>query len=117
MKARLRWFLVWPLLFAASACGEAPEAGAPAGLPNIVLISSDTLRADRLGVNGYFRNLTPNLDALAESGVNFTRAYSHAPNTAPSHTSLLTSLFPSVHGVFEHGQALDPNVVTLAEVL
>jgi arylsulfatase A-like enzyme len=117
MKARLRSLAVLPLLLAAAACGEAAETSAPAGLPNIVLISSDTLRADRLGVNGYFRNLTPNLDALAESGVNFTRAYSHAPNTAPSHTSLLTSLFPSVHGVFEHGQALDPNVVTLAEAL
>jgi len=82
-----------------------------------LLISADTLRADHLGANGYVRDTTPSMDAVAARGVNFTRAYSHAPNTAPSHTSILTSLYPSVHGVFEHGQEPDPNLVTLPEAL
>jgi arylsulfatase A-like enzyme len=107
------------LLLTLSLAGCAGPGAGPseATRPNIVLISSDTLRADRLGVNGNTRGLTPNIDALARTGVNFTHAYAHAPNTAPSHTSLLTSLFPTGHGVFEHGQSLDENVTTLAEAL
>jgi arylsulfatase A-like enzyme len=95
------------------ACGGAAEAPRP----NVLLISADTLRADHVGANGYARDTTPTIDALAARGVNFTRAYSHAPNTAPSHTSILTSLYPSVHGVFQHGQEPDPNLVTLPEAL
>jgi arylsulfatase A-like enzyme len=95
------------------ACG----GGADAPRPNILLISADTLRFDHVGANGYPRATTPTIDALAARGVNFTHAYSHAPQTAMSHTSLLTSLYPSVHGVFEHGQEPDPSLVTLPEAL
>ena len=96
-----------------AACGSQPEGPRP----NIILISADTLRADHVGVNGYHRATTPTIDALAASGVNFTNAYSQAPNTAPSHTSILTSLYPSVHGVFRHGQVPDDKLVTLPEAL
>lgn len=95
------------------ACAGAPE-GPP---PNIILISADTLRADHVGANGYPRATSPTIDALAARGVNFTSAYSHAPNTAPSHTSILTSLYPSVHGVLQHGQVPDENLVVLPEAL
>ncbi len=95
------------------ACGGAPEGPRP----NVILISADTLRADHVGANGYHRTTSPTIDALAARGVNFTNAYSHAPNTAPSHTSILTSLYPSVHGVFQHGQEPDEKLVTLPEAL
>jgi arylsulfatase A-like enzyme len=60
-----------------------------------VLISIDTLRADHVGVRG----LTPVLDALARRAVTFTSAWSHAPLTLPSHSSILTGLLPTHHGV------------------
>ncbi|MDX1502513.1 MAG: sulfatase [Thermoanaerobaculia bacterium] len=85
--------------------------------PNLILISLDTLRPDHVGAYGYERDTTPNLDALAARGALFETAYAHAPNTAPSHTSLLTSLYPTVHGVWNHGIGLDPSVPTLAGIL
>lgn len=97
----------------AAACG----AGESTARPNVLLISADTLRADHVGANGYPRATTPNVDRLARAGVNFREAYSQAPNTAPSHTSVLSSLYPSAHGVFNHGQTLDEDVVTLPEAL
>jgi len=66
---------------------------------NVVLVSIDTLRADRLGCMGNTRNLTPHIDALAGEGTTFESAYSHAPFTLPSHVSLFSSLLPSAHGV------------------
>lgn len=84
---------------------------------NLVLMSLDTLRPDHLGVYGYERDTSPNLDRVAQEGVVFEQAYSHGPNTATTHHSMLTSLYPSVHGVFSHGLVLDPNVPTLPELL
>ncbi len=104
--------LVFVVLSAlAIGCGPEPPR------PNVVLISLDTLRADRLGVYGYDRGTSPNIDRLAARGVVFRNNYAQAPNTAPSHTSVLTGLFPSVAGVWNHGQVLDPEVPTLAEIL
>lgn len=68
--------------------------------PNILLISIDTLRADRLGAYGYRPAETPNLDRLAADGVLFERAYSHSSWTRPGFGSLMTSLYPSEHGAF-----------------
>jgi arylsulfatase A-like enzyme/Flp pilus assembly protein TadD len=65
----------------------------------IVLISIDTLRADRLPAYGYARAKTPELDELASDGVLFEQAYSHSPQTLPSHTSILTGRLPFEHGV------------------
>src|SRR5699024_355478 len=67
--------------------------------PNIVLVSIDTLRADRLGAYGYDRGVTPNLDQLAEDGVVFERAVTTAGTTWPAHASMLTGLYPRYHGV------------------
>jgi arylsulfatase len=82
-----------------------------------VLVSIDTLRADMLGCYGYARPTSPALDALAARGVLFERAFSPAPWTLPAHTSLLTGLQPSRHGVVSHGVALAAGIPTLAEVL
>ena len=65
----------------------------------MVLISIDTLRADRLGSYGYPRPTSRHLDALAADGVRFDQAISQAPWTTPAHMSLMTSMYPSTHGV------------------
>jgi len=67
--------------------------------PNILLIGSDTLRADRLSGGGYPRDLTPNLARLAKRGVQFTDCYVPCARTAPSIVSLLTGAWPHRHGV------------------
>ncbi|MEZ5456613.1 MAG: sulfatase-like hydrolase/transferase [Lysobacteraceae bacterium] len=66
---------------------------------NVILITLDTTRPDALGAYGNLNAGTPNLDALAAQGNVFTRAYSHAPITLPSHSSILTGLTPPQHGV------------------
>ena len=74
-------------------------ARAPGTPPNILMIGSDTLRADRLGALGYRRALTPHLDQLATSGVLFTNCYVPCARTAPSLISMLTGTWPHTHGV------------------
>src|SRR6185295_13651010 len=74
------------------------RASAPLSGP-IVVISIDTLRADHLPAYGYTKVKTPAIDALAADGVVFERAYSHAPQTLPAHTSLLSGRLPFEHGV------------------
>ncbi len=82
----------------------------------VVLISIDTLRADHLPVYGYANGQTPTIDALARESVLFERAYSHAPQTLPAHTSILTGLLPFEHGVRDNlGFTLAPDKPTLAE--
>lgn len=66
-------------------------------LPNVLVISIDTLRADHLGCYGYSRATSPHLDALVQRGVLFERAYSSAPWTLPSYGSLFTGLLPADH--------------------
>ena len=70
----------------------------PDGAP-IILISIDTLRADHLPAYGYQKVRTPNIDALAADGVLFENAWSHAPQTLPAHTSILSGSLPFEHGV------------------
>lgn len=85
------------------ACGvgahaQAPGKGAFKGR-SVVLVSIDTLRADRLGAYGYPRPTSPAIDALARESLLFERCYSHSPKTAESHMSLFTGVLPTVHGV------------------
>lgn len=88
-----------------------------AQLPNVLLISVDTLRADHLNAWGYReRRVSPNIDRLAQEGVRFQHAYAPAPWTRPSMASLLTSLYPRQHGQ-ELTSTLKAEVVTLPEVL
>jgi arylsulfatase A-like enzyme len=67
--------------------------------PNVVLISIDTLRADRLGCYGYDRPTSPAIDAMAAQGTRFAHAVAPAAWTLPSHYSMLTALYPGAHGV------------------
>lgn len=83
----------------AEAASHLPRSEATPEMPNILLIAIDTLRYDHLGLYGYPRNTSPNLDALARKGVVFEHAISQAPWTAASFGSLFTGLYPSVHGI------------------
>jgi arylsulfatase A-like enzyme/Tfp pilus assembly protein PilF len=85
--------------------------------PDVYLISIDTLRADHVGCYGYKLIDTPALDALAADGVRFTQAFTHSPITNTSHTTILTGLLPSAHGVTDFGVPLLPQHVTAAELL
>lgn len=89
----------------------------PADL-NLLVITLDTTRADRLGAYGYEHAGTPVLDRLAREGVLFRHATSSAPLTLPSHSSMFTGKFPPAHGVRDNGGFfLDPREQTLAETL
>jgi arylsulfatase A-like enzyme/Tfp pilus assembly protein PilF len=85
--------------------------------PDIVLITMDTVRADRMGFLGSKAQLTPNLDSLARQSLVFTRAYSQAPITPVSHASILTGTYPQFHRVNDFGKPLPPEIPTLASIL
>ncbi|MBV1862157.1 MAG: sulfatase-like hydrolase/transferase [Nannocystaceae bacterium] len=86
--------------------------------PDIILITIDTLRADRIGVYGYASARTPNMDALGDAGVIFANATVPLPRTTPGLASLLTGLSPEQHGSREVWQRLDVDKGSrLAEVL
>jgi choline-sulfatase len=88
------------------------------GRLNVLLITLDTTRADRLGCYGYAAAKTPNLDALARAGVLFRNVYAPVPLTLPSHCSIMTGLAPLRHGVHNNGSyVLGPEHATLAEML
>ena len=94
-------------------------------MPNIVLITLDTLRADHLSCYGYQKSTTPNLDRFAEESVIFKNAYATSPWTSPSHASLFTGMYPSKHGLHHNWKVMNSNRVvplsedhqTLAEIL
>ncbi len=85
--------------------------------PNIILITLDTTRADRMGFLGSERGLTPNLDALAKQSVVFTRAYAQVPLTTPSHAAMLTGTYPQYSHVEDLGAPLGVNLPYLPDLL
>ena len=96
---------------------ETLAPGAAAGF-NVVVVTLDTTRADRLGCYGYANAATPVLDRLAGEGIRFADAVSCVPLTLPAHTSIFTGLIPPNHDVRNNGEyRLDPSRTTLAEVL
>ena len=85
---------------------------------NVLIITLDTTRADRLGCYGYPKAGTPSLDALAAGGVRFKNAICQVPLTGPSHCSLFTGAYPFVHQVHNNGSyVLPPEIQTLAEAM
>jgi arylsulfatase A-like enzyme/Tfp pilus assembly protein PilF len=86
--------------------------------PNILIITVDTLRADRVGCYGYTGGLTPNVDELAKDGIVFERAVAQVPLTWPSHAAIFTGTYPFHNGVQDFtGQPLSDHFRTLAESL
>ena len=101
-----------------SGCERPREPAQRVPAQRIVLVTIDTLRADFVGAYTGANAETPNLDALAESGVRFTAAISPAPLTLPSHASILTGLDPPHHGVRDNMTfALPDDLATLPEAL
>jgi hypothetical protein len=85
---------------------------------NLLIVTLDTTRADRLGAYGFTDVETPHFDRLAREGVLFRTALTVAPLTLPAHCSLFTGLNPTRHGVRDNaGQPLAPSQTTLAEIL
>ena len=92
--------------------------GRPSAPSGIILITVDTLRADRLETYGYTRTPTPAVNALAADGVRFLQVIAQSPLTLPSHCSILTGSFPYHTGVRDQaGFSLKPEHLTLAERL
>ncbi|UCC39773.1 MAG: sulfatase-like hydrolase/transferase [Candidatus Aminicenantes bacterium] len=84
---------------------------------NVIIVTLDTLRADRVSCYGYSKAKTPNLDELAKNGVRFDNTVCQAPLTLPSHASLFTGLYPHFHQVRDNGSYyLDKRFKTLAEI-
>jgi len=113
-----RFFLAFVLtsviFIACAGCGQKIKRG-PA---NVMLITVDTLRADRLGAYGYQYIRTPVIDRMAADGVMFERALTAVPITLPSHATIMTGLYPPAHGVRDNSNFILPNkVMTLAGIL
>ncbi|MCX7974805.1 MAG: sulfatase-like hydrolase/transferase [Candidatus Aminicenantes bacterium] len=86
--------------------------------PNVLLITVDTLRPDRVSIYSDKHLKTPNIDSLAVSGVVFDRAFAHVPITLPSHASIFLGLNPPSHGVRDNARfRVGSELTTLAEVL
>jgi arylsulfatase A-like enzyme/Flp pilus assembly protein TadD len=85
--------------------------------PNVILITLDTTRADRMGFLRSDRGLTPNLDALARDAVVFSRAYAQVPLTTPSHAALLTGTYPQFNHISDLGAPLSADIPYLPDIL
>ncbi len=103
------------LLFLVVVLGASTFARAEA--PNIILITVDTTRADRMGFLGCKKGLTPNLDVLARQGVVFEKAYSQAPLTPVSHATIFTGTYPQFHTVTDFGHPLPALLPFVPEIL
>ena len=96
-----------------SACGRGTS-----GPANVLVVTLDTLRADRVGAYGYAAARTPVLDGLAAKGARFTSVTTTTPLTLSAHTSLFTGMWPTAHGVRDNtGFYVDDALTTLAEQL
>ncbi|MGA8539569.1 MAG: sulfatase-like hydrolase/transferase [Terriglobales bacterium] len=124
----MRFFRCLPVILLLQCCsfaGTAPAktqkiANSPSATtkpPNIILITLDTVRADRTGFLGSNRGLTPNLDALAKQSVVFARAYAQVPLTTPSHAVLLTGTYPQYNHVDDLAEPLRPELPYLPDLL
>ena len=113
----LIYCLAATLSAAASAQTKALQPNVFLVTPDVFLITIDTLRADHVHCYGYDRVQTPALDGLAKDGVRFTQAFTPSPITNTSHTSILTGLLPSTHGVTDFAVPLSPAHPTWAELL
>ena len=114
LSARARPRTAAALLFGllAAACGHR----APAKPPSILLVTLDTTRADSIGPEASNVS-TPAFNRVAAKGLRFRHAYAAVPETLPSHTTLLTGLYPAGHGIHQNGRTLGGAFPTVAEKL
>jgi arylsulfatase A-like enzyme len=114
-------FLLLPAAAFASAA-PAPAGAAPSRPRGLIVVSIDTLRADRLGAYGAAESSSPAFDAFAREGILFRNAFSNVTWTVPSHATLFTGLLPSSNGAggappLDDRRGLSPDLPTLASVL
>jgi arylsulfatase A-like enzyme len=107
--------IVLALVIASMTAGAISADAAPK--PNIVLVTLESTRADRMGFLGSKAKLTPNLDTLARQGLVFHQAYSQAPLTVVSHATILSGTYPQTHHVTEFGARLAPALPFLPDLL
>ena len=113
-----RWSPWCALLVVALVALDLPGCGRSSTPRNVLVVTLDTLRADRLGSYGYKEARTPVLDALAARGARFAAATTTTPLTLSAHTSLFTGTWPTTHGVRDNtGFYVPDSVQTLAETL
>jgi choline-sulfatase len=103
-------------LLLAAGCGRAPAPASPSVRPSILLVTLDTTRADAIGPEATGVE-TPAFNAIAARGRRFRQAYATVPETLPSHSSMMTGLYPAGHGVHENARYLAASVPVLAERL
>ena len=96
---------------------ESGAEGKPAAKPNIILITLDSTRADRMGFMGSQGGLTPSLDGIARQGLVFAQAYAQAPITVVSAASILTGTYPQTHRASEFGVPLAATLPYLPDLL
>jgi hypothetical protein len=103
----------------ASGCSGEPakRPAASVGRPSILLITLDTTRADSIGIAARSRVDTDTFNALEGQGRRYTQAYATVPETLPSHTSMMTGLYPGGHGVHQNARYVSSNAPLLAEQL
>jgi len=106
----VRWWCVAVLLLGSVSLPAAEK-------PNIILITLDSARADRMGFLGGKGGLTPSLDALARQSIVFEHAYAQSPSTVASQAALLTGTYPPYNHVSEFGAGLAPSLPYLPELL
>jgi arylsulfatase A-like enzyme/Flp pilus assembly protein TadD len=113
----VRWFALISIL--AQFAGSAAQTRSPGSrLPNVILITIDTVRADHIGCYGARGVSTPTLDGLARDGIVFDRAIAQVPLTFPSHASIMTGLYPFQNGAQDFtSPPLDPRFRTIAQAL
>ena len=112
--------LLFLLIALSTVAAQRPKAAprrSPQQYPNVIVITLDTTRADRMGFLGSKLGLTPNLDAMARQGVVFTRTYSHVPLTTASHATIFTGTYPQFNHVNDFGVPLSPKLPYLPDLL
>ena len=106
------------LIGCAAGCGRAPapDTTGPAARPSILLVTLDTTRADAIGPEAAGVE-TPSFNAIAARGRRFRQAYATVPETLPSHTSMMTGLYPAGHGIHQNARYVPASASLLAERL
>ena len=118
MKRKILICSVLLAVFAASAIWSVGKWRGLSGRPlSLILISLDTLRADRIGAYGYDRNTTPEIDSASKDGIVFERAVAASSWTIPSHMSMFSGLYPSSHGAVTVQVKVAADIPLVAELL
>lgn len=92
--------------------GALPALGEGRKNPNVIIVTLDTLRADHVGIYGYTKPTTPNIDAFTSESIVFDNAFTPIPLTTPAHVSLFTGNLPQSHIVLENTSVFDSTPVT-----